>query len=280
MVSIIILSYNTKDLLHACLTSVFKNFHQEDIEVIVVDNASKDTSVEMIKKEFKNVNLIESKENLGFSKGINLGVKSAKGDILLFLNSDTTIKENNLKDIINCFERDKTIGIIGGALYGKDGTRQVYNGSFYTIFNVLFANKSRRDAFPDGNPTETEWVSGGCMFVKKELFEKLSGFDEHFFMYVEDMELCFRAKKLGYKTMFMPSFSVHHIQQGSSNRAFAIVEIYKGIHYFFKKHKNTVEYIIVIIVLIIKALGAILIGTITRNHYLTSTYRKALRALL
>lgn len=115
------------------------------------------------------------------------------------------------------------------------------------------------------------------MMIRQELFGKLKGFDEHFFMYMEDMEICFRAKKLGFSTYFYPDVNVLHKELGSSNRTFAVVNIYKGLLFFYKKHKSLLEYQIVKRLLFFKAIAAILIGFISRNNYLTVTYRKALR---
>lgn len=115
------------------------------------------------------------------------------------------------------------------------------------------------------------------MMMRQEIFRKLKGFDEHFFMYMEDMEICFRAKKLGFSTYFYPNVNVLHKELGSSNRTFAIVHIYEGLLYFYKKHRSVFEYRLVRGLLLIKALLMILLGYVVRNSYLTSAYRKALR---
>ena len=124
--------------------------------------------------------------------------------------------------------------------------------------------------------SKVDWVSGALMMVKKSLFEKLSGFDENFFMYIEDMELCFRANKLGFLTYFYPNLGVLHKELGSSNRDFAIINIYKGILYFYSKHKNYIEYIIAKILLVTKAAFLIFIGIIGRSRGLRERYEKAL----
>ena len=123
---------------------------------------------------------------------------------------------------------------------------------------------------------KVDWVSGGCMMIKKSLFEKLRGFDEHFFMYIEDMELCFRAKKLGLPTYFYPNIKLVHKALGSSNRSFAIINIYKGILYFYSKHKTYLEYLAAKTMLIVKAKILILVGTLTLNQALKDRYKKAI----
>lgn len=279
MVSIIILSYNTKDLLRSCLQSVFTYTRGVDFEVIVVDNASHDESVGMIKKEFKNVRVVENEKNVGFSKGNNIGARSAKGEQLLFLNSDIIFTENDVKHMVSYIEKDKKNGVVGAYFRNPDGSHQKSYGSFYTLprlFLDLFFGE--RLGFPHNieRPQETDWVSGGCFLIRKDLFEGLGGFDENFFMYVEDMEFCFRIKKKGYRILVVPS-SFIHAGQGSSDRSFAIIQIYKSMLYFFKKHNNSLEYAIVKLMLLAKAVTAIWFGTLTGNSYLTNTYKKAIQ---
>lgn len=278
MVSVIILSYNTAELLSKCLKALYTQVTDVSYEVIVVDNASQDTSVQFVKKNFKDVRLIESKENLGFAKGVNLGAKQAKGEYLIFLNSDTEL-QSGFVQMIEEFARQKDAGIIGGKFENVDGTYQSSTGSFYTIFAVikLLVFGERFNAKKIENSTHAvDWVSGGFMLISKALFEKLHGFDEHFFMYIEDTELCFRARKLGFKAYYSPHGVVRHIGQGSSNRSFAIVQIFSGLRYFYRKHYSLVSYILLEILLRLKAYIAICVGTITRNAYLTATYKKVL----
>jgi GT2 family glycosyltransferase len=123
---------------------------------------------------------------------------------------------------------------------------------------------------------ETDWVSGGFMVVRSDIFKKVKGFDEHIFMYTEDMELCYRVKKAGYKIYYVPSSTVRHEGQGSSDRSFAVINIYKGIKYFYKKHRSSPAYILVRILLLIKASLAIIIGFMTGNKKLVTTYIQAL----
>ena len=115
------------------------------------------------------------------------------------------------------------------------------------------------------------------MCLGKDIFDKDSGFDEHFFMYIEDMELCYRLHKKGYKIYYNPEIVVSHLGQGSSNRGFAIIHIYKGLLYFYKKHMPVWQYKIVQLMLIIKGTIAVVVGKLTNNEYLFSTYRKAMQ---
>jgi GT2 family glycosyltransferase len=128
--------------------------------------------------------------------------------------------------------------------------------------------------------TSVDWVSGGFMLIRASVFKKLGGFDEHFFMYIEDMELCYRLKKAGLKVIYYPEAKAKHVGQASSNRTFAIINIFKGISYFYKKHRSLIEYYIVKSLLMIKALIAIFIGIVSGNAYLRRTYKQALHEIL
>lgn len=280
MVSVIILSYNTKALLKSCLTSLYRHIKSITFEVIVVDNASSDQSVEMVKNNFPKVRIIENKQNFGFSKGSNIGATKAKGKFLLFLNSDIELLNDNFDQAIERLEKDKTVGIIGGSLLNREGTQQRSFGNFYNLLNVavmLFGgDKTEMLGRKVDAAKKVEWVSGAFFLIKKDLFDKINGLDEHFFMYVEDMELCYRIKKQGYMVIFDPDLKAIHSEQGSSSREFAIVQIYKGIVYFYKKHKTRPEYVVVKGLLTIKAIMSLIVGVSTRNNTLISTYRKAL----
>lgn len=286
MVSIIILSYNTKELLRECLKSLYKNLKGISFEVIIVDNASTDGTSEVVinfirqpgGSKFK---LIENDKNYGFSKGNNIGAKEAKGEYLVFLNSDTEMQDGGLAGMAEFLKAHPTVGILGGRLKNVDGSLQKSSGTFYTLFNLfLMLLGGEKIGMLRKNPShisQVDWVSGAFMMIRQELFEKLKGFDENFFMYMEDMEICFRAKKLGFGTCFYSNVSALHKGLGSSNRGFAIENIYKGLLHFYKKHKGVMQYDIVRLLLTIKALVAIFIGMLIQNKYLLATYKKALK---
>ncbi|MBI2430664.1 MAG: glycosyltransferase family 2 protein [Candidatus Levybacteria bacterium] len=287
VLSVIILNYNTKDLTKQCLTSL-ENHYREELrkgvfEIIVVDNASTDTSASVIsnlKSQISNLTLIKNKENVGFSKGNNIGAKNAKGRYLLFLNSDTEVGDNGLLSAVSYVEEHKDIGVLGAKLRNADGFDQASTGKFYTIGNVfLMLFLGERFGLLRTSPktiSEVDWVSGAALLIRKKLFDQLGGFDDHFFMYMEDMELCYRVKKISYQVVFYPYTVIYHKELGSSNRGFAIAHIYKGLLYFYKKHMNYIQYVIVKMLLITKAYVAIAIGIFTNNTYLRSTYRQAL----
>lgn len=283
MVSIIIVSFNTKDLLNACLSSIQNYLKGIDYEIIVVDNASKDGSADMVKKEFPNVVLVENEKNLGFGKANNIGAKKAKGEAILFLNSDTQLVDDSLKKMVTFVSQNEKIGAVGGQLKNSNGAIEQSARRFYSLFNLflmLFGLERVGFVRHRGAQKEVDWVSGGYMLVKRSLFNNLSGFDEQIFMYTEDMEFCYRVRKKGYQVWYFPSSYVLHTTHGSASRGFAIEHIYKGILYFYKKHRSSVEYTIARVLLMIKAVVALGIGMLINNNYLKTTYRKALRGIL
>jgi GT2 family glycosyltransferase len=281
--SIIILSYNTKALTLGCIRSLENQYEKElnskELEIIVVDNNSSDGSADILKND-KTISLIQSKENLGFGKGCNLGAKSAQGKYLLFLNSDTEASDKGFLRMTEFLDTNSKVGILGGKLENIDGSLQPSAGKFYNLFNLsIMILGLEKLGFLRSSPSsikKVDWVSGACMMINRDFFEKISGFDEKFFMYIEDMEICYRAQKLKYDTYFFPDMKLKHISLGSSNRAFAIINIYKGILYFYTKHKSYLEYLVAKALLIFKAKFLILIGFMTFNSELRETYRKAI----
>lgn len=290
LLSIVTLNYKKSSLSLLCLVSLYQQHQREFteglMEIIVVDNDSQDGSVENIQREIKknnyrNIHLIKSSTNGGFGKGNNLGAKNAKGDFILFLNNDTTVSDTSVLKMVEYMKEYKEVAILGGQLRNTDGSKQASSGSFYNLFAVFllllgFQKFGLLDKSPE-KVSRVDWVKGGLMMVRREVWNKLGGFDEQIFMYTEDMELCFRAKEKGFQVWFYPSVAVTHSEHGSANRSFAIIHIYKGLLYFYKKHKSMSEYQILKIMLFLKAWLSIVIGKITGNEYLVKTYKEAIK---
>ncbi len=277
-VSIIILTYNSSGFIPSLIKSIQDS--QKDYELIVVDNNSSDDTIEKVKK-FQNVILKENKENVGFAKGINIGAKIAKGEYLLFINPDTVLKQGKLDDLLSVFNENKNAGIVGGKLIKDNGDAENSAGKFMLVPEILITSISMDEImgirFSPAKIKKVDFVSGGFMMVKKDLFDQLDGFDEKLFMYIEDMEFCFRANKAGYETYFTPSVVFSHASHGSSNRSFAIENIYKGLLYFHKKHSSPISFILVRYMLKSKAAILVMIGKIFNNKYLLDTYSKLLK---
>jgi GT2 family glycosyltransferase len=282
MVSIVILSYNTSELLKKCLESIYLHL-QGKFEVIVVDNASKDESVKMVKDTFKKVRLIENPHNSGFAGGCNLGAASAKGEHILFLNSDAEVKDNPLPILLQTFNDHDNVAVVGGILENYNGSLQRSFGDFYTIPNIitlLFVGENGElKKYTDEKEMETDWVSGGFMMTDSAHFRSVKGFNESYFMYIEDMDLCYRLRKKGLKVFVNPDARIKHLGQGSSNKAFAIIHIYMGLQIFYQQQRGILEYYTVKLLLLVKAVLALIVGLLTLRKNLISTYYKALKTL-
>lgn len=292
IISIITLNYNKPDLTRACIASLYDQYQGELednlFEIIIVDNNSEDDSVEKIKNEirkkgYKNIHLIENGENSGFGKGCNIGAASAKGEYLLFLNNDTVVQDRGFLKMAAYCNEHKNVSILGGQLHNADGTLQPSSGNFYTLPKVLLLLLGmQRFGLVDKSPshiTQVDWVKGGLLMIRSEIFKKLGGFDEKIFMYTEDMELCYRAKQAGFSTYFFPDIMVIHKEHGSTNKTFAIVNIYKNLLYFYKKHKSKGEYYILKLLLTVKAYLLLGVGRLLQKPYLVTTYQSALKAI-
>lgn len=283
--SIIILSYNTKELTINCISSILSQYKKEldekKFEIIVLDNASEDgSSKAILNLKIPNLNLIESKENLGFSNGNNVASKKAKGDKFMFLNSDTEIKDQGIIKMIDFIDKNEKVGILGGKLKNPDGSDQPSVGEFYDLPKLfLMLLGFQRFGFlvsSPSKPQEVDWVSGASLMIRKKVFERVGGFEEKLFMYMEDVELCYKAKNKGFATYFFPEILIFHKERGSGNRTFSIVQIYKGVLFFYKKHKPNWQYQIAKFMLKSKAIVLLVIGKIINNKYLKDTYQQAL----
>lgn len=276
--SILILTYNSSAYISNLLKSI-KDF-VKDSEVLVIDNASSDTTVETVKK-FNNVKVIESGKNLGFAGGYNFGAKNTKSKYALFLNPDTLFKKGNLSDLIKVFKENPKAAVVGGKLIGRDGKVEKSAGKFFTLIpTILIAlglDEKFGIRFSPEKVEKVDFVSGGFMMVDLRVFSSLSGFDEEFFMYIEDMDFCYRVKKAGGEVYFTPDVVIEHLGHGSSNRSFAIVNIYKGLLYFHKKNFGNMNYQIVRLALYFKAKAVYLLGRITNNSYYVSTYGQVIK---
>lgn len=292
LLSIITLNYTKSYLTLRCVASVHEQFAKElksnEMEVIIVDNKSPDDSVQKIKGDIKknkyhNITLYPNSSNAGFGAGNNYGVKQARGKYIVLLNNDTVVKDAGILEMAKYLEEHPDIAILGGQLRNFDGSLQASAGTFYTPFNALLLLLGfQRFDLLDKSPrevTQVDWVKGGLFMIRKDVFDKLGGFDEHIFMYTEDMELCYRAHLSGYKIYFFPDVNVLHADQGSSSRTFAVVNIYKNLLYFYKKHRSRSDYLFLRLLMQSKAKMLIFIGKLTHNTYLSQTYEQALAAL-
>lgn len=276
-ISIIILSWNTKSLLRDCLKSL-----KGDGEIIVVDNNSSDGSVQMVQTEFPKVKLILNKKNLGYGAANNQGIKMAKGDYLLLLNSDTVVKDEAPLKMAEFLAQNPQAGVVGCCLLNKDGSLQPSAGPFPSLgvsFVMLFLEhwwkNLARTSF--AKTTEVDWVMGAALMFRREVIKKAGLMDEGIFMYMDEVEWCFRIKKAGFKVFFYPGAKIIHLFGGSSKtgRETPILNIYKGLIYLYQKHYSPTQLKILKFMLKLKAGTAWLLGKITGNTYLIKTYVQA-----
>ncbi|MDD5457247.1 MAG: glycosyltransferase family 2 protein [Candidatus Margulisbacteria bacterium] len=223
-VSVIIVHYNTPELLTDCLKSLYEYTKDVTFEVIIVDNNSKNKPDKNL-KQYPDLTFINNKENYGFAKANNMAVVQAKGQYLLFLNSDTLLIENSLKKCMKYLDENPQTGILGPRLLNTDKTTQYY-GSIINHWRY-WGKKPRKVGF----------ISGAAMFIKKDLFQKIGGFDEHYFFYNEDVDLCKTVNKTGLNVIYFPGTSIVHLGGKSTTRSHMLrKQVYKSSWYFFKKH--------------------------------------------
>jgi len=287
-ISVVILTYNSQDYIGLLLESLISKYKEkiikDKLEIIVCDNNSADDTLKIVGEiRTEKLRVLVNKENLGFAKGINLGAKQARGKFLLFINPDSVFLEGDIFSLVKKFE-DEKVAIVGGRILQRNGKPELSCGKFYNFSNTLLLALGLEEKFGVRfSPVKdrvVDFVSGGFMMVKKEIFEKANGFDEKLFMYTEDMELCFRLKKQGYKVLFSSSATIKHAGQGSANRSFAVLNIYKGLLYFHKKNMGKISYFLVRLLLLKKAIALVLIGKISNNQYLAQTYSQAIKICL
>ena len=285
--SVIIVNWNTKKLLLECLDSVDKQTQGINYEIIVVDNGSTDGSMEAIRNtqyEIRNLIIIENKKNLGFAKANNQGIKVAQGKYILLLNTDTKIVDNALKKLIDFADSKSNLGVVGPKLLNRDGSAQPSTAPFFTLANAflwLFTG----DHFLYSSPksaSRTDWVMGSAFLVKRGVIDKVGFLDEKFFMYVEEQEWCYRIKKAGFEVWFYPGAEIYHLVRGSSlggrqGKKGAILNIYRGLIYFYGKHFASWQLLVLKFFLLTKAAIAWLVGWLLRNEYLRNTYGKAFK---
>jgi len=257
-VSVIILSFNTKDITNKCLGKLYLAKKAADkqmieTEVIVLDNASSDGSVEMIRNKHPWVKLIVSRQNTGFAKGNNIAMQEASSEYFLLLNSDAFVEKLTLVKAVNYFEKHPEVDVLGCRLNYPDGTFQPSAGELPGPNNIatwllglelipatyrFLSPIHPKNISYFSRDREVGWVMGSFMMLRRKVYEKTKGFDENFFMYTEEVEWCKRIKKAGFKIFYTPSFSVVHIGKASSKfvETTPLVREMTGMKLFFKKH--------------------------------------------
>ena len=273
--SVVVVNYNVKEFVSNLIESVKKAAHTLKIEIIISDNASQDGSPQYIREKYPEVILIANNENLGFGKANNQALAKAKGKYILMINPDTLVQEDTFLKMIKFFEGHPEAGLAGCKILNPDGTLQLacrrsFPGPWTSFTKVsglssvfpkssLFARYNL--TYLDENKTyEVDAVSGSFMMMRREVYNTIGGFDEQFFMYGEDLDLCYRVQKAGYKVFYVHNTTIIHYK-GESTKRSSIDEtkhFYNAQHLFVKKHLSSsllVEFILLFAIYINKILS-------------------------
>jgi GT2 family glycosyltransferase len=289
--SVIIVSFNSLSYLKNCLDSIIKfcpDLGQNDYEVIIVDNYSTDGTADFIEKNYLKysfVRLIKNEINMGFSHANNLAIKNSNSKYYFLLNSDTEVYENSINGLIDFFKSSSkegiNIGVAGPKIINSDGSLQLscrrfpsfINAAFYTILAGIKPDNrfSRRYKLADADrsrPFEVDWVSGSAMMISGDAIRHVGMFDENYFMYVEDVDLCYRMWHSGFKVYYYPLVKIlHHIGgSGVSDLMLPQIRMQKSVLYFYiKTYKKSWK--IILIPLVFPVLWFRILITYLKNIY-------------
>lgn len=258
ILSIIIINYNLEDEIDNCLNSLLKTLRNIDelsnsFEIIILDNNSPNKSLYKLEQKYNsnNIHFLFSEKNLGFGKGCNFCASKANGEFLLFLNPDTIVEENVFTAILDLFNSDKKIGIIGPQQQTLkpffDFSAGFYPNIFFELFNLfglgVFFEGFLVNLLTKLNSKDylnVHWILGAAIFIRKELFDNINGFDKDYFMFFEEVDLCRRVYNKGYKIIYFHKFKIHHIGSvsGKKNYFLYTVRTYASKYLFLTKNYN------------------------------------------
>ncbi len=225
MVSVIIVSYNTREILLNALEALFENSKGVDMEVFVVDNNSADDSAAMVQRDFPSIRLIANNQNLGFAAANNQAFALASGRYIILLNPDAYIRPASIENCLAFMERTPKCGLAGGKIISPEGRLEPSARRFPSALSKLLTlsglsgkfphspllNRHEFGGFAHDHPLEVDWVPGTFTIIRKEMIDAIGAFDERFYIYYEETDLCLRAKKAGWKVYFIHDAEVMHI---------------------------------------------------------------------
>ena len=266
-ISIIVVSYNTKELLLDCLASIFETIKEISFEVWVVDNHSTDGTVEAIKERYPRVNIIENKENLGFAAANNQAFRQMNGHYALLLNTDTVLTNGAVKEFYDFMEANPEAGMACGQLLNQDGSKQNSIANFPTML-TLFCNETvLRVLIPKKFPSKRrEYLSpikidsciGACLMARKEAMDDIGFFDERYFFFFEETDWAYRMKLGGWAIYFVPTAKIFHAQGKTIGDSLnSRIMFYRSRYIFFKKwhpHSYPLFYSVIFMRLLINTL--------------------------
>ncbi len=256
-IDIIVVSYNTAEYTKRAIESVFKETNENEFKIIMVDNDSKDNSVELIKNNFPDVEIIQTGDNLGFAKAVNIGVKASNSEYILLLNPDTVILESAIDKLVKFAQEKPSSGAWGGITLNNDLSLNPNNARAMIstktlIFSALglskLFNKSclfNHDNYGCWDRTserDVDVITGCFLLTTRVLWEKLKGLDETFFMYAEEADYCYRAIQLGYQPRVTPNAKIiHHGGVSETNISGKMLKLLKGKAELINKHSSNLQ---------------------------------------
>ena len=235
--SIIIVDYKSSDFTIELISDLSKHLTSATYEVVVVDN-DPTGGAKKIKKAHPGTKIIKAEKNLGFGAGNNLGAKAATGEYLLLLNPDIHLVDNSIEKMLDFISKHAEIGVLTCLLYGRDAKnlQRHFFGRFQTLSTILLRRQAGRLPVTHDEFFYCDMVTGAALMTRRKLFEKLGGFDENFFMYIEDDDLCRRAQNLGYKNAVLTTARLIHYEGQSSTSNEKKEFYYKSQNYYWQKH--------------------------------------------
>jgi GT2 family glycosyltransferase len=252
--SIIIVTWNSQEYIRNCLDSIFLSSGNFNSEVIAVDNGSSDQTTKIVEELYPQVNLIHNKTNLGYAKANNQGIEEARGEYILLLNPDTQVLEDALSLMHEFMEQNQKVGALGPKLLNPDRTVQSSCREFPTFSTLIWEFLGISQLFPKSKVfgrwrmgyfdfdklKEVDQPMGSCLMLRRKILEDVGIFDENFEMFFNDVDLCYRIKKSGWKIYFYPDAKVIHHKGASTRKAKAkmIWLSHLAFYKFFKKHKT------------------------------------------
>ena len=261
--SIIIVNWNTKEYLLHCIDSILQKKGSIPMEIIVIDNGSRDRSGEEVKRQFPGLRLIENGRNLGFAKAVNQGLRVSSGRYLLLLNPDTQLREGAIENLVSFMESHAEAGVAGAQLLKGDGSKQNSIANFPSLTTELLNKNLLRRLFPKKfpgkekdypEPIEVDSVIGACMMVRRDVLDQVGLLDEDYFLFLEETDWCYRIKRAGWRIYHVPQAEAYHFQGKSAEtvKKRARVEFYRSRYQFFKKNRGYLQWFILLIGLLIR----------------------------
>lgn len=276
VLSILIVNWNTRKLLARCLDSLDQHPPDVPFEVIVVDNASSDGSAAMVRKSGRPVRLVENRENVGFAAANNQAIGLSRGRYLLLLNPDTEVKPQALAGMVGYLEAYGDVGGVGPRLLNPDGTHQIscfpaptLAREFWRLFHLdalhpLGTYPQRM--WRSGEPLDVEVIQGACLMLRRAALEEVGLLDERYYIYSEEVDLCLRLRRAGWRLVWLPGAQVVHYGGQSTRQASVpmFLHLYRSKVLYFRKHRGRLAAGVYKAILFLAALPRLLFGPLTR----------------